>query len=166
MATTETGSTHNRGQTPGNGAGTQGTPQENEALVRKMISTLNEHDANKMLPFMSDNVMISNVAFNKTYQGRDGFREYLTSWITAFPDYQLEVTNVVATNNKAMCEFTARATHSGPLNTPNGSIPATNRRVELRFVEAYELNNGKIAKGRTYFDPANLMSQIGLAQKH
>ena len=63
-------------------------------------------------------------------------------------------------------EFTARATHTGTLTIPSGSIPATGRRVDLKFSESYDLVNGKIAKLRSYWDTGSLMAQLGLTTKH
>lgn len=55
-----------------------------------------------------------------------------------------------------------KGTHQGPLQTPNEQIPPTNRRLEMRFVEAWDFVNGKITAGRMYFDSASFMSQLGL----
>jgi steroid delta-isomerase-like uncharacterized protein len=141
-----------------------GSAQANEALIRKMINALNERNVSKVLPFYADNAVTVNVPVNRTHQGHAGFSEFLNNWATAFPDYKLELTNILCTADKAAVEFTARATHTGTLASPMGNLPATNRRVEIKFNEFYELTNGKITKNRSYWDTSSLMSQLGTAR--
>lgn len=152
-------------ESSGNGMA-QGSAQENEQIIRRMFNTLNEHNSGKILPYLTENVRYTAVAFNETYQGHDGFTKYLDNWIRAFPDYKLEVTNIIASGSKAVCEFTARGNHTGPLRGSMGEIPATNKRVELKFVETYEMVNGRISVARNYFDLQSLMTQIGMTTKH
>ena len=158
-------------QKPGAGKGggqfvQPGNAQENEGLIRKMINVLNEHNVGKVLPFLADDVVVMNVPVNKTHHGHAGFGEFLNNWKNAFPDYKIELTNLICTADKCAVEFTARATHTGALTGPMGTIPATNKRVELKFAESYDMVNGKIAKNRSYWDSGSLMSQLGLLPKH
>jgi steroid delta-isomerase-like uncharacterized protein len=137
-----------------------GNAADNERMIRRMYGVLNEHSASKMQPFMADNHVLVDVPTNRIYKDQKGFAEYLNTWINAFPDYKLEVTNLLATEDKCAVEFTARATHTGPLVTPMGTFPPTNKRIELKFSESYEIVNGKVTRTRSYWDTGSLMSQI------
>ena len=165
MATTDK-NVQKPGPGTGNGSFVQpGNAQENEGLIRKMFNALNEHNVSRVLPFLADDVVVLDMPTNKTYQGHAGFNQFLTNWITGYPDYKLELTNVICTADKCAVEFTARATHTGTLMGPMGSIPATNKRVEMKFSETYEVMNGKIRKNHSYWDMAGMMSQLGLMPK-
>lgn len=59
-------------------------------------------------------------------------------------------------------EFMGRGTHTGPLHTPTGDVPATGRRVDLPFCDVHRIEDGKITNGRSYFDLATMMRQLGL----
>ena len=59
-------------------------------------------------------------------------------------------------------EFTGRGTHTGPLSGPSGVMPPTQKRVELQLCDVWEVNGGKLANLRSYFDTATLMSQLGV----
>ena len=96
-----TGTPQNRGTTPGM---PNGATQVDESLIRRIFSALNEHDVNKSLAFVSPDCTIINVPINRTYQGHSGFREFLQGWITAFPDYKLELTNYVCSGDKCMVD--------------------------------------------------------------
>jgi predicted ester cyclase len=54
-------------------------------------------------------------------------------------------------------------THTGPLETPQGDIPATGRKVKVKFAFILDVTpEGLIAEDRSYFDSASMMSQLGL----
>jgi predicted ester cyclase len=147
------------------GTGAQTGGQVDEALIRRMFGSFNEHDINKMMPFQAPDCSIVNVPLNRTYQGHSGFREFMDGWLTAFPDYKLDVTNIVCANDKCVVEFTARATHTGNLALPSGNVQPSNKRVELKFIDAYEFRGGLVTKSRTYYDPMSMMTQLGIMPK-
>jgi hypothetical protein len=48
--------------------------------------------------------------------------------------------------------------------SPEGTIPATGKRITLRGVSLFMLNaNGEIAEERRYFDTGSFFAQLGLA---
>jgi limonene-1,2-epoxide hydrolase len=58
-------------------------------------------------------------------------------------------------------ELTWRGTHTGPLETPNGSIAATGKSIEVRACTVCELEGEKTKAARQYFDMTTLLEQIG-----
>ena len=55
-----------------------------------------------------------------------------------------------------------KGTHTGPLNAPSGTIPATGKAVEVPFVITMKAGGGKFTSFHLYFDQAELMTQLGL----
>jgi predicted ester cyclase len=72
------------------------------------------------------------------------------------------VDRVIAQDDAVVVEFTGRGTHTGPLATPAGDIPATGRSATLQFVDVYEVVGGKIKSQHNYFDSGALMAQLGI----
>jgi ketosteroid isomerase-like protein len=103
-----------------------------------------------------------NMATGETFNGPEGVKQYLLVWATAFPDSQVETTEIIAGDRGAVVEFTGRGTQSGPLQTPTGDIPPTGRAAEQRFCTVNRIENGKITEARQYFDLLGLMQQLGL----
>jgi predicted ester cyclase len=66
-----------------------------------------------------------------------------------------------ATNTIAVRLF-VRGTHTGPLNGPDGTIPATGREVVWDSVDWVKIENGKIASWNVYEDGMAFMAQLGL----
>jgi limonene-1,2-epoxide hydrolase len=54
-------------------------------------------------------------------------------------------------------------THSGPLELPTGSVAGTNRSIDLRSCQVFEMSDGKARTIRHYFDMATLLQQLGIA---
>jgi ketosteroid isomerase-like protein len=73
------------------------------------------------------------------------------------------LTNLVATDDTVVAEYTGRGTNTGTLQTPMGEIPATGRSVEIRFCDVVEFRGGEMAGGRSYYDLAGMMPSSGLA---
>ncbi len=98
-----------------------------------------------------------------TLRGRDQVRAYLQIFWNAFPDGQVSTREQIVTENAAVTESVFSGTHTGTLQTPNGDIPPTGRRVSLRQVAVQRIKDGVIASEHLYFDQLELMAQLGLA---
>ena len=137
--------------------------QNNAQLARELYEAFNKNDLAKAVALAAEDVEIEFVPFGVTFRGHQGYNDYLGGFRRAFPDITVTVTNQVANENQVVKEFTWRGTHTGPLMSPAGEIPPTNRTVEGgRFCEVYEIKNGKFAVGRNYQDVASWLRQLGL----
>jgi predicted ester cyclase len=59
-------------------------------------------------------------------------------------------------------ELTWKGTHQGPLQTPQGSIAATGKRIEVRACAVVQIAGEKARSQRHYFDMATLLQQLGV----
>src|SRR5439155_9405481 len=138
------------------------TAQDNATVVRAHYDAYNRRDFDKSLTLVADGVKWMNIPFNTTFSGRKGYREFLDNWNKAMPDSKVEIVNVIAGDEWTAVEFIGRGTHTGPLVGPQGTIPATHKKLDLKFCELFRVKDGQIAEGRLYFDAATLMRQFGL----
>jgi steroid delta-isomerase-like uncharacterized protein len=138
------------------------TAQDNATLARAHYDAYNRRDFDKGLSMVSDDVKWTNVAFDVTFTGRKGYREYLENWSTAMPDSKVEITKVIHGDEWTTVEFIGRGTHTGPLMGPQGTISATQKKVDLKCCELLRINDGQIVEARVYFDGATLLRQLGL----
>ena len=136
--------------------------QDNAALACTLYDAYNARDFDRAASAVAENCELLNVPLGITFHGQEGVRQFQQGWEMAFPDSKVEVTNVVATDDQVVVEFTGRGTHSGPLYSPAGTIPATGRRLDLPFVDVHQIRDGKVASSRTYFDVMGMMQQLGL----
>lgn len=136
---------------------------QNREIVRTPYEAFNDRDFERVSAIVAPDAMVANVVTGERYEGPAGFRQYLQTWASAFPDARLEITNIVAGEHGAAVEFTGKGTNTGPLMTPIGEIPPTGRRGEQRFCDVYEITDGKISGVRTYFDVVSLLTYFDVA---
>ena len=96
------------------------------------------------------------------FHGPEGIKQWLTTWLTAAPNARTELSTVLADGDWVATEHVGRGTHSGPLLTPGGEVPATGRAIELRFCELFEVREGKVVRLRAYWDQMTFLRQLGL----
>lgn len=136
--------------------------QDNAKIARSVYDKYNTHDIDGMVALAAEDIDLLNIPLDVTMHGPEGFRQYIQGWATAFPDSQIAVINVLAGEAGAVVEFRGRGTHTGPLVSPAGEIPATGRAVDLSFCDVLQIKGGKITSLHTYYDAATLMGQLGL----
>lgn len=138
------------------------TAQENEAIARADIELYNARDLDGIGALASADAELIDVPTGQTLRGPEGNRQYTQMFMTAFPDSQCEIISIVAGERSAAVEFWGRGTQTGPLVTTAGVIPPTGRKTELRFCQILEIQGGKIARSRMYWDLNTMMTQLGL----
>ena len=82
----------------------------------------------------------------------------------AFPDGKLVLKSAIEAGNNVAVEGVYTGTHTGPLQSPRGDIPATNRALNLDMVDMFEVEGDRITRHRIYYDQVQFMSQLGLMQ--
>lgn len=96
------------------------------------------------------------------YKGKAQIVASFKAWKTAFPQGTAEVTKQIAQGEQVATEVVYRATHTGPLVGATGTIPATNKPVELRVMLISSFRHGLIQRERSYYDQPGLMQQLGV----
>jgi steroid delta-isomerase-like uncharacterized protein len=100
-------------------------------------------------------------ATQRKVEGREKIVELFKGWKTAFPDAAGTVTSAVGSGDTAALEVTWKGTHTGPLETAEGTIPASGKRQETPAAIVFTFEGGKIKESRQYFDLMTLLKQIG-----
>jgi len=138
------------------------TAQDNAAVARKHLDAFNSRDIEKGLALVTNDVKWMNIPFNVNFTGHAGYREFHNNWTTAMPDCKVEIVNVVGSEEWTVVEFIGRGTHTGPLAGPQGTIPATQKKLDLKVCELLRIKDGRIAEAHVYFDAATMLGQFGL----
>jgi predicted ester cyclase len=95
-------------------------------------------------------------------EGLEAFLGFLGAFRTAMPDARIEGRIFVEQGDVVAVEGTYSGTHTGPLASPQGTIPPTGKRMVLPFVDLFRVRNGKIAEHRVYYDQMAFLGQLGL----
>jgi steroid delta-isomerase-like uncharacterized protein len=135
---------------------------EIEAIALAISQAFNDREFDRGLAFLAPGFEMTNMATGAVYRGVEGFRRDMEYWSTGFPDCHCDVTSVIVTNDRAVVEFVARGTHTGPLVNPGSTIAPTGRKLEMPNCEVYEIEDGKLVRGRAYYDADTVRRQLRL----
>jgi len=129
-------------------------------FIRQWFEAFNRGDLEAIVAMCHPDVDLSNS--DGSYHGHDGVRAAFKPIIDSGSEWDTRVTNVVDAGDTVVAEFTLRGRHTRPLVTAQGTIPPTNKMIELPAIGVYELRGDKLAASRGQFDRITLMVQLGL----
>jgi steroid delta-isomerase-like uncharacterized protein len=136
--------------------------QDNIRIDEEEIAAWNAHDVERALAIFPDNVMWQDTSSPQA-MNKDGIRQYLQGWFSAFPDIKLTVTNRVVTEDQVASELDFVGTNTGALQlAPGASIPATGKTVHGKGTYFVRFQDGKAVEVHSYPDLAGMLMQLGL----
>ena len=89
---------------------------------------------------------------------REGFKQLVQQFRSAFPDMQVRTEDMLAEGDKVVGRWTARGTHRGDLM----GIPPSGKQVTISGIDIYRLSGGKIVEHWGQFDNLGMLQQIGV----
>jgi len=132
-------------------------------IAKASITAFNEKNWDKMRVLLAADAIYDEKATQRRIQGSDQIIQALQGWTAAFPDANGTFVREFATEDTAILELIWKGTHTGPLQTPSGIIPASNRLVEMPACELMRVEDERIKYDSHYFDLLTLLTQIGAA---
>ena len=134
---------------------------DNVTIAKQSYQSWNDRDFDAFSEVLANGVLII-AGSGERFEGREGARRFADMWANGFPDGKTHIDNVIDGGDQLVIEYTGRGTHTGPLATPMGDIPATNRPATLQLCDVWRFEGGTAKTVTTYFDAASLMTQLGL----
>ena len=133
-------------------------------VVQKALDAVNRHDPDAFAALYSADAIALDPQYAEPLDGRQAIRKDIADFFTAFPDLNVRLVGpIVVDGDTAGFEVEMTGTHAGPLVSPAGSSPPTNRRVSMRGGRFVRLNDHElITECRRYYDMAGIMQQLGL----
>jgi predicted ester cyclase len=132
-----------------------------QEVAAQFVEAFNAHDEARIRELTAENFR-GEAPGDVLLEGRDASTEYAMSWLNAFGDARTDVHNELVVGDWVVQEFIFSGTHTGPLQTPAGEIPPTNRQLRGRGVQIFRVEDGLVADTRLYFDQVEVMTQLGL----
>jgi steroid delta-isomerase-like uncharacterized protein len=126
------------------------------------IIAFNEKNWDAIRASITSDFIYDEVATGRKVQGIDQVIPLWEGWATAFPDAQAEFRSALPSDNSVVLEVTWRGTHRGPLQMPDGPLPATGNRIEVRACLVTEVAGDKAKLERHYFDMGTMLQQLGV----
>jgi len=89
---------------------------------------------------------------------RDGQKQLLTQFRTAFPDIQITIEEIIAEENRLALRSTMRGTHQGEFL----GISPTGKKIEVGLLDVIHIKDGKFVEQWGGPDILSLLQQLGV----
>jgi steroid delta-isomerase-like uncharacterized protein len=125
------------------------------ALAETFVTMLNEHDPNLVDQFVARDYINHNVFVG---DGREANRRFWAAFFTALPDVTATMEDLVIARDRVAGRFCYRGTHTGEFL----GIPATGRKVEMRSIDIWRVEDGMFAEHWDELNTLQLLQQMGV----
>ncbi len=132
--------------------------EENKALVRRFYEEVVSKKNLATIDDFIDPNQVDHFAPPGTPRGIEGARQLIGMLLTAFPDLQSTVEDMIAEGDKVAARLTVRGTHQGEFM----SIPPTSKHVAITAIDIFRIAGGKIVERWGEGDMLGLMQQLGV----
>ena len=130
-------------------------------IAKSAVTAYNEKDWNKTRDMLAADAVYHEKATNRRLEGAGQIIEAFQGWANAFPDSKATFIREFASGDTAVLELVWKGVHTGPLQTPAGAVPASNKPIEVPACEIFRVEGEKIKSSSHYFDMLTLLKQIG-----
>ena len=128
--------------------------------TRRHDDAFNAHDAEARIASETPDVE-SVLPGGITLRGPEQVVGFLGTLWEALPDAQVTSENQVAAGDTVVIEGMMTGTHTGPFRSPQGDIPASGNRINVRYASVKRIRDGKVASEHLYFDQLEFLQQLG-----
>jgi steroid delta-isomerase-like uncharacterized protein len=130
-------------------------------IAKASITAYNDKDWSKVKDVLAANAVYDEKGTHRRIQGTGEIIEAWQGWAKAFPDSKATFVREFASGDTAVLEVVWKGVHTGPLQTPTGIIPASNKPLELPACQVFQIEGGKVTNFSQYFDMLTMLTQIG-----
>jgi C-1 hydroxylase len=127
--------------------------EENKAIVRKSIEIISTHDLSSI-----ENIVSSNfVDHTRQIHGLEGMKQFLFMVFKSFPDFHINIEDIIAEGDKVWVRLTITASHTGEFN----GLPPTGKKFKEASIWINRIGNGKLVEGWDVQDELDFYKKIG-----
>ena len=119
---------------------------ENIDIVRRFCAAWSAGDVPRLIDFFTDDAIYHNMPL-QPLQGKDAIKGAIEQFTAPFERVEFEVTHIAATGDRVLTERLDR-------------FIGGEKTVELPVMGTFEIEDGKIAAWRDYFDMATWTKQM------
>jgi steroid delta-isomerase-like uncharacterized protein len=134
----------------------------NGKIMQEVYNHFSNNQFDTVLTHAAEDVEIFFAPTGQRFQGHEGFKQFMMSFKSAFPNIKLNVMSQIVSDDAVVTEFKAVGTHTGSLMTPKGEIPATGRTAEWSVCEVNRFRDGQLVSLHNYQDLGSMLQQLGL----
>jgi steroid delta-isomerase-like uncharacterized protein len=131
--------------------------EENKAIARRGYEAINQNNLDALDEVAAPDITDHDPAPGQA-PGLEGVKQWFSSMHTAFPDFQMNVEEMIAEGDKVVARVRMSGTHQGEFM----GIDPTGNRVEISGIDILRVADGKIVEHWGNFDDLGMMQQLGV----
>jgi len=130
--------------------------QLTEQHARQIFADVNTRNVDKIVENYAENATFQVPTLDSPLVGKAAIRSYISSALTAFPDWSLDVKEVLVSGHEAVVVNSVHGTHTGPYTTKDGkSVDPTNKKLNQEQLTRVVVDeSGKVSLYRAYGNPS------------
>ena len=132
--------------------------EENKEIVRHLLE---EVWNNRNLEVISELLSSGYVKFvdgGREIKGKESYKQGVITFTNAFPDMHFSINDLIAEDDRVVCNYTMSGTHQGELR----GIPPTGKYFAMRGISIIRLKNAKIIESQEVNDNLSAYQQLGV----
>jgi steroid delta-isomerase-like uncharacterized protein len=133
--------------------------EQNVANAKLAIEAINNRDWSFIPKLLAPNFVRHDLSGDfDDITGHKGMEDFLQLVIKAIPDYQIQIEDMFATEDRLALRFVASGTHEGEFL----GYPPTGKTIKANQINLYRFEGNKIAETWQLMDMAGFFQQIGV----
>lgn len=138
--------------------------QDNKTIARRyFIEIMNIANMDSLYELLAPDFIFTLATHPEPYHGPDGFKDLVNMLHSAFPNFYINIQDMVADGDTVVTRWKGGGTHTGgPLLTVQGEIQATGRSFEIDGMTWHKIIDGKIKESLANEDTVGLLAQLGV----
>ena len=136
----------------------------NTTLINALFDAMNKHDSAAIAGFFDDSAKLESPNWEGQEKGKQGATTVYSRYFKGTPDLHFTVTNIVASNDAVVVEYT----FAGQFSNPEAGTPdyMRNKVYSIKGSTRYNITNHKIIFAVSYFDQVSFLRQVGFFDQH
>jgi steroid delta-isomerase-like uncharacterized protein len=130
-------------------------------LARINVEAYNAGDWQRLREVLAPDVVYDEIGTQRRLVGVDKMIEAYQGWKQVAADGRGEITKAFASGNSVTLEVTWTGTQTGPLASPEGTVPPSGRKWIIPGAQMITFDGDKIKELRQFFDMMTLLRHIG-----
>lgn len=132
----------------------------NVEVLQDYLHAIDKHDEAGVRDAFTQRARVQ--APGVSLSGVDEIAGWIGVFWRAFPDLSHQIVTSVEEGDRAAAEVRFAGTHTGPLASPDGDIPATGKTFEISYTHITRFDGGRIVEDHVHFDQMGFLTQLGL----
>ncbi|MFQ5553498.1 MAG: ester cyclase [Thermoplasmata archaeon] len=133
-----------------------------EELSDGFLAALQAQDENKAVEYLTDDVNYWEANMQEPIHGVEAVKDHFRQNWGSFTETQFKVVNRIVSGDWGTDEGEWTGTNTGPIETPDQTIPATGKQARLAWVAVGKRSGDKLSELRVYYDNVSVFAQLGI----